>query len=112
MCKRPSRSLKRTVTALIGLSSVRDLIRSSWILWGATRFLRCSLAFKLSCSSSSYDNERKLRSSVDMNLLQLNFPHTRSNTRTTGRHFKLGRLSHPAENRHTEKLRELIKKFN
>src|SRR5882757_2961141 len=51
MCKRPSRSLKRTVTAL----------------------MRCSLAFKLSCSSSSYDNERKLRSSVDMNLLQLIF---------------------------------------
>src|SRR5215475_13367739 len=70
MCSRPSRSLNNTVTALMRFSSVRYLMRSSWILCGATRFLRCSLALRFSCSSSSYDRERKLRNSVDMNLLE------------------------------------------
>src|SRR5215475_2464605 len=70
MCKRPSRSLNSTVTALMRFSSVKYLMRSSWTLCGATRFLRCSFAFRLSCSSSSYDRERKFRNSVDMNLLE------------------------------------------
>src|SRR6185436_6077609 len=69
MWRRPSRSLKRTVTALIRFSSVRYLRRSSWILCAATRFFRCSLAFKFRDSNSSYESERKLRSSFDMVLL-------------------------------------------
>src|SRR5450631_2795401 len=69
MCKRPSRSLKSRVTALMPFSSERYLIRSSWILWAATRFLRCSFASRFNSSSSSYDSARKFRSSLDMKLL-------------------------------------------
>src|SRR5579872_2741644 len=68
MWSRPSRSLKSTVTALIRVSSVRYLIRSSWILCAATRLWRCSFAFRFNCSSSSYERARKLRNSFDMNL--------------------------------------------
>src|SRR5712675_480007 len=70
MCSRPSRSLNNTVTALIRFSSVRYLSRSSWILWIATRFRRCSFACRFSSSSSSYESARKLRSSLDMDILQ------------------------------------------
>src|SRR6266851_6780633 len=73
MCSRPSRSLKSTVTALMRFSSVRYLSRSSWILCTATRFLRCSFAFRFSCSNSSYERARKLRSSFDMNLLKCDY---------------------------------------
>src|SRR5229473_1779556 len=65
MCNRPSRSLNSTVTALIRFSSVRYLSRCSLILSGATRFLRCSFASRFNSSSSSYDNARKFRSSLD-----------------------------------------------
>src|SRR6266576_3395700 len=73
MCSRPSRSLKSTVTALMRFSSVRYLSRSSWTLCRATRFLRCSFAFRFSCSNSSYERARKLRSSFDMNLLKCDY---------------------------------------
>src|SRR6185437_10892174 len=69
MCRRPSRSLNMTVTALMRLSSVKYLSRSSWILWAGTRFLRCSFASRLSSSNSSYERVRKFLSSVDMELL-------------------------------------------
>src|SRR5580704_7533307 len=68
MCRRPSRSQNMTVTALMPFWSVRYFRRSSWILWGATRSLRCFFAFRLSSSNSSYDSSRKLRSSL-MKLL-------------------------------------------
>src|SRR5580658_5003549 len=71
MCSRPSRSLNSTVTALMRFSSVRYFSRCSWILCGATRSLRCCFDCRFSSSSSSYGRERKLRSSVDMHLLEL-----------------------------------------
>src|SRR5215468_3028072 len=77
MCSRPSRSLKRTVRALMRFSSVRYLIRSSRILSIETRFLRCSLALRLSSSSSSYERARKLRSSLDMDVPSVSFEDTR-----------------------------------
>src|SRR6266404_1075879 len=80
MCKRPSRSLKSTVTALMRFSSVRYLMRSSCTLCGATRSCRCFLAFRLSSSSSSYGRARKLRNSVDMSLLNLSYKAIRGTT--------------------------------
>src|SRR5579864_5003176 len=77
MCNRPSRSVKRTVRALTRFSSVRYLRRSSRILSSETRFLRCSLALRLSSSSSSYDRARKLRSSLDMDVPSVSFEDTR-----------------------------------
>src|SRR6202161_1310899 len=70
MCKRPSRSLKSTVTALMRFSSVRYLMRSSWMVSAATRSRRCFLALRFSSSNSSYERDRKLRSSVVMFLLK------------------------------------------
>src|ERR1700733_348836 len=64
MCSRPSRSENSTVTALIRLSSVRYLMRCSWILWAATRSVRCFLASRFSSSSSPYGSMRKSRRSV------------------------------------------------
>src|SRR6266481_5763928 len=59
MCRRPSRSLNSTVTALIRFSSVRYLSRSSWIFPGATCLVRWSLALRFSSSNSAYDRLRK-----------------------------------------------------
>src|SRR5580698_7077808 len=70
MCNRPSRSLKSTVSALMRFSSVRYLSRSSRMVSRETRFLRSSFALRLRSSSSSYDNARKLRSSLDMDVVQ------------------------------------------
>src|SRR5882757_8773773 len=83
MCKRPSRSENSTVTALTPFWSVNHLTRSSWSLSTDTRFLRCSLAFKLSSSSSSYDNSRKLRYSMDISspvIVEIDFTHLQLTT--------------------------------
>src|SRR5882757_6638605 len=84
MCKRPSRSENSTVTALTPFWSVNHLTRSSWSLSTDTRFLRCSLAFKLSSSSSSYDNSRKLRYSMDISspvIVEIEFTYLQSTTK-------------------------------
>src|SRR5712692_8918065 len=70
MCRRPSRSLNSTVTAFMRFSSVRYLSRCSWILWAATRCLRCSFASRFNSSSSPYESIKKSRNSVDMDLLE------------------------------------------
>src|SRR5579872_222934 len=69
MCRRPSRSLNITVTALIRFSSVRYLMRSSRILSSGTRLSRCSLACRFSSSSSPYESRRKSCSSLVILLL-------------------------------------------
>src|SRR5579872_263607 len=64
MCRRPSRSVKSTVTALIRGSSVRYRRRSSCRSSIDTRLCRWRLAWRLSSSSSEYESIRKSRRSV------------------------------------------------
>src|SRR5712691_1828125 len=89
MCRRPSRSLKRTVSALMRFSSVRYLSRSSWILCGATRSRRCFLAFRFISSNSSYEIERKFRSSLDMLLLDTEIERS-PEVSSTGWEYRIG----------------------
>src|SRR5579862_2886485 len=59
MCRRPSRSLNMTVTALMRFSSVRYFKRSSRTVSRGVRFSRAFFASRFNSSSSAYESVRK-----------------------------------------------------
>src|SRR6266849_8732023 len=113
MCKRPSRSLNNTVTALMRFSSVKYLRRSSCTFCGATRSRRCFLAFRFSSSSSSYGSAKKLRSSFDISLLKVSCKEFRwADYRRKMAGHETVRVSRCVSKRQIEKLATSSRKTN
>src|SRR6266852_5233776 len=113
MCKRPSRSLNNTVTALMRFSSVKYLMRSSCTSCAATRSRRCFLAFRFSSSSSSYGSAKKLRSSFDISLLKVSCKEFRwADYRRKMAGHETARVSRCVSKRQIEKLATSSRKTN